>query len=117
MGANNKYSRHGSNHIREYCKHLVDDFFRFCDGHPEQVTTMVWMNDINKPMPPNKEQMGKMLKRLLVIWQKFCKDATLPRTIENLFLTMIKEEWNKKSKEQEVHQLKTQKRKNKSHQP
>jgi hypothetical protein len=109
MGSNNKYVKHGVNDIRKYCSQLVKDFFLFCDGRPKQIKTMVWMDDIKQPMPPKKEQMAKMLKRLQVIWKKFCRDAILPRTTENLFITMMKAEWNRKSKEQKAHQLKIQK--------
>lgn len=93
MGNLSKYTKNGSNYIGEYCKDLLGDFFLFCDGHPEKVVAMVWIKDIESPMPPTAKQMDILLSRLDVIWKKYCKDAKLPDETKFLFVNRVKEKW------------------------
>lgn len=107
--SNRKYEKRGSNNISQYCNDLMNDFFKFCDGHPEYITTMVWIKDIEKPMPPSPKQMGTLLSRLDVIWKKYCDDAQLPRETKGLLISRVKEQWQERGKQQ----MSIQKRKRK----
>lgn len=93
MGNSRSYIKNGSNHIGEYCDKLIGDFFNFCDGNPQKITTMVWIKDILTPMPPSTKQMGILLSRLDVIWKQYCKQAKLPNETRFLFIKKVKEKW------------------------
>lgn len=93
MGNSRTYTKTGSNNINEYCQDLMKDFFEFCEGRPEYINSMVWIKDIEKPMPPTPKQMGIMLGRLDVIWKTFCTDARFPRETRELFMKRVKERW------------------------
>lgn len=100
MGQNRKYTKNGDNNVGKYCDKLVEDFFYFCDGHPEKIKTMVWMDDIKAPMPPSPKQMGTLLSRMKVIWDSYCKNARLPMETQHLLINKVKKQWEEKGKQQ-----------------
>lgn len=100
MGMNKRLSKYGDNNIVSFREFLEDDFFLFCDGHPDKMQTMVYMEDIKEPVPPSNKQMGVLLARLDIIWKDFCKRMQLHGKIEHTFISNVKERWHEKGEEQ-----------------
>ena len=105
MGTNKRLSKHGDNNLPQYRKTLIDDFFLFCDGHPEKMGTIVYKKDIESPMPPSSEQMGKMLNRLNIIWTNFCKALGVQNIIYGTFISEVKKQWLQKGEIQKQQQI------------
>ena len=93
------------NKVGEHCQIIVDDFFNFCDGKADKVTT-IDIRDIKDPMPPEIDQIRIMLARCKQAWSYYCKLAGLLRECIMLLTNRVKEIWQIKEKEQKMQERK-----------
>lgn len=91
--SNKKLSKNVFNDIGNHCQLLVDDFFHFCDGEVDKVSIITELRDISTPMPPDHEQMKKMLARCDKAWKDYCKFMLLPGESQKLFINRVKKKW------------------------
>jgi hypothetical protein len=110
MSNKSKY-RNINNHIGEHCQTLVDDFFNFVDGNIQEVRIITELRDISEPMPPQLEQIRKMLARCNKVWKDYCGFMMLPRESNVLFINRVKKKWLTLEKQQS--QISMRKRKDK----
>jgi hypothetical protein len=110
MSNKSKY-RNINNHIGEHCQTLVDDFFNFVDGNIQEVRIITELRDISEPMPPQLEQIRKMLARCNKVWKDYCGFMMLPRESNVLFINRVKKKWLTLEKQQS--QIPMRKRKDK----
>lgn len=95
-----------NNDVGEHCGLLVADFFNFYEGRVDEVK-LIDIRDINWPMPPDKEQMRKMMARCDKAWRVYCDYAGLPMASKKLFINRIRHEWQTRAR-MDSHQDKTQ---------
>ena len=87
--------------VSEHCQLVLDDFFNFCDGHPELVKYCI-VTDIEKPVPPTVDQMKKMFGRCKRVWADYCDYTKLPRECRQLFVNKAKAEWHRREQAQKT---------------
>lgn len=98
-----------TNNVGEHCQLVLDDFFNFCDGHPELVKYAI-ITDIKEPMPPGVEQIKKMFGRCKRVWSDYCDFIKLPRESRQLFVNKAKQEWQRREKAQKAATIQKRKR-------
>lgn len=91
--SNRKLPKNMFNDIGKHCQMLIDDFFHFCEGELDQVTIIAEIRDISDPMPPQLDQIKKMLARCDKAWKDYCKFMLLPGESSRLFLNRAKKRW------------------------
>lgn len=93
MSNKKKYSKGVIANVGQHCTQLVDDFFNFCDGKLDKVKVITELRDISEPMPPELEQMGKMLNRCKKVWNDYCDFMAAPQMTRQLFINRVKKQW------------------------
>lgn len=88
------------NDVGKHCDMLVDDFFNFNEGHSELVK-VIDIRDIQEPMPPQQEQLRKMMARCQKAWLDYCNLVGLSRQSRTLFLNRVKKEWRSREQQQQ----------------
>lgn len=101
--SNKRLSKNVFNDIGNHCQVLVDDFFHFCDGEVDQITIITELRDISEPMPPQLEQIQKMLVRCDKAWKDYCKFMLLPSESKKLFINRVKIKWLALEKQSLIH--------------
>ena len=98
-----------TNNVSKHCQLVLDDFFNFCDGHPELVK-YVTISDIKEPMPPDVEQIKVMFGKCKRVWVDYCDFVGLPRESRQLFVNKAKVEWHKREMAQQQKAIPKRKR-------
>lgn len=91
--SNKKRSKHIIADIGAHCQTLVDDFFNFTEGNIDDVKVITELRDIREPMPPQVEQIRKMLARCDRVWKEYCDFTAAPRETRKLFINRVKKIW------------------------
>ena len=97
-----------NNDIGKHCNMLFESFFNFTDGNVSAVK-LIDIRDISEPMPPEVDQIKKMLARCDKAWKEYCDFVGLPCQSRKLFINRVKKEWLKREKM--MKQLQKRKRK------
>jgi len=84
------------NDIGEHCRLLITDFFNFFEGRADEVK-LIDIRDIKEQMPPDREQVRKMMARCDKAWKLYCDYAGLPMASKKLFINRIRNEWQTKA--------------------
>lgn len=95
-----------NNDIGKHCGLLVTDFFNFFEGRVDEVK-IIDIRDIRESVPPEKDQLRKMMARCDKAWRDYCDFVGLPMMCKKLFTNRIKEEWQIRAS-QSVHRGKRQ---------
>ena len=98
--SNKSKNKNVCNHIGEHCLTLVDDFFNFVEGRIGEVKVITEYRDLLEPMPPELDQIRKMLTRCDKVWKDYCRYMQLPGETHSLFINRVKREWLAREKQQ-----------------
>ena len=101
MSNKSKY-KNVNNHVGEHCQTLIDDFFNFVGGWIEEVRIITELRDISEPMPPQLEQIRKMLARCNKAWKDYCGFMMLPKESNMLFINRVKKKWLELEKQSQI---------------
>lgn len=97
------------NDVGKHCDMLVDDFFNFNEGRADLVK-VIDIRDIQEPMPPEQEQLRKMMARCREAWLDYCDFIGLSRQSRTLFLNRVKKEWQSRGQQQKKQQFQPKKK-------
>jgi hypothetical protein len=86
-----------NNDIGKHCDMLFDAFFNFTDGNVSEVR-LIDIRDISEPMPPQVDQIKKMLARCDKAWKEYCDLVGLSGHSRNLLINRVEKEWLKREK-------------------